>query len=195
MFTWFLKLVALILISGGGEIQLEKTGSTNEAPGIWAEQPGTVPVCASAKDASILMGAYIAETPGIPWSAENSRRQLSVAMSMAATTCHLELLPKGLSEHAFFAGAQFVDILALFPQDEKGAPYIERGIASLTIPKNKFVLLTENEAVVRAYGAIQFEAGKTDGYMEGLADGVNLHQAPPPDALIPEPTAPQARDL
>jgi hypothetical protein len=49
MFAWLLKLLIIIGLSSNG-VSLEKTSSTNEVPGIWTEQPGTIPVCASMDD-------------------------------------------------------------------------------------------------------------------------------------------------
>lgn len=199
MLNFLFGLLAAAIIwtngAGGDTTGLQQTTSTNEAPGIWAEQPGTVPVCSSRDDADVLMAAYIEELRGIPWSAESARLKLSAAMSMETTTCHLELLPSGMSEHVFFDDSRFIDIQMLFPRDEKGMPYIERGIATLVISESNFILLTENEAVIRAYGTIQSEAGKMEGYLQGYADGVNMHQAPPPGAVTPEPTGPQVRNL
>lgn len=121
------------------------------------------------------MYAYVMKEPhGTAWNIETAKKQLSSSVNTDDVSCHFERLPEGVTEHAFFNAGGYISLWISAPVDEEGLPYVGHGIIAVVFP-DKIALLTETEAVIRGYGAIQFELGRVKGAEGG---------PPPPESSI-----------
>lgn len=212
MFVWMLKLLVIVLLSGNDAVSLERTSSTNESPGNWIEQPGTIPICNTSEDADAIARAYVGKDGnGAPdkyagidwknWDAAAARARLSRSVTMEVKSCHFEKLPQGVTETRFLELAilsdQFRDIGFMTHATPDGLRFVSRGASVVVLAQGddvRWVIFTEPEAVVLSYGRHQYQTGFLDGMETFLAPAEPPQQDQAPESTL-SPSARILRDL